>query len=97
MASNRTSAILARTPAPSPTASSLCYNDTEQMNDEEEPLLPDLCLHILWTEDVKRSVASPAVKAFVSTDWLGKTAICWLLEDEKVLRCVDIKITVILN
>ena len=97
MASNRTSAILARTPAPSPTASSLCYNDTEQMIDEEEPLLPDLCLQILWTEDVKRSVASPAVKAFVSTDWLGKTAICWLLEDEKVLRCVDIKITVILN
>ena len=56
------------------------------MNDEEEPLLPDLCLHLLWTEDVKRSVAS--------TDWLSKTAICWPTEIDRppgpeMDNCVD--------
>ena len=92
--SSRISAILARTPvpSPSPSASSL-YNDTESP-DEEEPLLPDLCLQILWTEDVKRSSVSPASKCFVASDWLDKSCVCWLLDDEKLLRCIDIKVTV---
>lgn len=90
--SSRISAILARTPVPSPTASSL-FNELENA-DDEEPLLPDLCLQILWTEDSKRSTISAASKAFVSTDWLGKSSICWLLEDEKTLRCIDLKVTV---
>lgn len=93
MGSSRISAILARTPVPSPSVSSL-FNDLETQEDEE-PLLPDLCLQILWTEDQKKCSASAASKAFVALDWLGKSSICWLLEDEKILRCIDIKVTVI--
>lgn len=93
MGSNsRTSAILARTPVPSPSASSL-FNELESP-DDEEPLLPDLCLQILWTEDTKKPSTSSAVKTFVAVDWLGKSCVCWLLDDEKILRCVDLKVTV---
>ena len=92
LGSSRISAILARTPVPSPTASSV-FNELENV-DDEEPLLPDLCLQILWTEDVKRCTMSPASKAFVANDWLGKSCICWLLEDDKLLRCIDLKVTV---
>ncbi len=89
---SRTSAILARTPLPSPSASSL-FNELESP-DDEEPLLPDLCLQILWTEDTKKPSTSSAVKAFVAVDWLGKSCVCWLLDDEKILRCIDLKVTV---
>ncbi len=92
--SSRISAILARTPVPSPSASSLLFNDLD-LQDEEEPLLPDLCLQILWTEDPKRTASAPASKCFVAVDWLGKTCVCWLLDGEKLLRCIDIKVTVI--
>lgn len=92
LGSSRISAILARTPVPSPTASSV-FNELENV-DDEEPLLPDLCLQILWTEDVKRCTMSAASKVFVASDWLGKSCICWLLEDEKLLRCIDLKVTV---
>ena len=77
---------------PSPTASS-CLNDFDSL-EEEEPLCPDLCLQILWTEDQKKTSVAAASKAFVASDWLGKSYICWLLEDDKVLRCVEIKISV---
>ena len=92
LGSSRISAILARTPMPSPSASS-CLNDLDAPEDEE-PLFPDLCLQILWTEDQKKTSQSAAVKAFVASDWLGKSYICWLLEDEKLLRCVEVKVTV---
>ncbi len=92
MGSSRISAILARTPVPSPSASSL-FNELESP-DDEEPLIPDLCLQILWTEDTKKSSTSPAVKAFVAVDWLGKSCVCWLLDEEKLLRCIDLKVTV---
>ncbi|XP_032780822.2 anaphase-promoting complex subunit 1 [Daphnia magna] len=88
---SRTSAILARTPVPSPSASSL-FNEME-VADDEEPLLPDLCLQILWSEDSKKSSCSQAVKAFVAVDWLGKSCVCWLMDDEKTLRCIDLKVT----
>lgn len=88
---SRTSAILARTPVPSPSASSL-FNEME-VADDEEPLLPDLCLQILWSEDSKKSSCSQAVKAFVAVDWLGKLCVCWLMDDEKTLRCIDLKVT----
>lgn len=92
---SRTSAILARTPVPSPSASSL-FNEME-VADDEEPLLPDLCLQILWSEDSKKSSCSQAVKAFVAVDWLGKSCVCWLMDDEKTLRCIDLKVTVLLT
>ena len=92
MGSTRISAILARTPVPSPSASSL-FNELESP-DDEEPLLPDICLQILWTEDTKKSSSSAAVKAFVAVDWLGKSCVCWLLDEEKLLRCIDLKVTV---
>ncbi|XP_072103052.1 anaphase-promoting complex subunit 1 isoform X1 [Mobula birostris] len=57
---------------------------------ETEPVIPELCLEHLWTENVvsTREKNSQATKVFITSDLCGQKFLCYLVESRHQLRCV---------
>ena len=51
---------------------------------EPEPLIPDLCLDLLWTEFAE----SKPKKVFLTEDCVGQKFLCLLMPHSSSLRCI---------
>ncbi|XP_041646120.1 anaphase-promoting complex subunit 1 [Cheilinus undulatus] len=59
---------------------------------EMEPIIPDLCMELLWSETVtsgcQREMSSQASKVFLTSDLCENHYLCFLVESHQQLRCV---------
>ena len=77
---------LSPSPAKSPRTSMNSAQETHV--GEPEPLIPDLCLDLLWTET---SITKPS-KVFLMEDSVGQKFLCLLLPQIQSLRCIKYEI-----
>ncbi|XP_071453561.1 anaphase-promoting complex subunit 1 [Hetaerina americana] len=57
---------------------------------DSRPLIPELCLEHVWSENhgMSREGAQCATKAFLSTDLVGQHYLCFLIEATSIIHCV---------
>ncbi|KAG1696502.1 Anaphase-promoting complex subunit 1 [Nymphon striatum] len=65
----------------------------QSLNELQEPLTPDICLDLLWIEPLpnvsgNNLISNPAASVFITKDFIGQHFLCYLVENQNVLRCV---------